>query len=69
MGNKVYSIPDLKPGDLVFFSDSGDRAQYGGIYIGGGVMISCRMPGEVVREINITGAHYEKTFFTGVRVL
>jgi len=69
MGNRIDSISELKPGDLVFFSDSGERAQYGGIYTGGGIMISCRMPGEEVREFNITAEYYKDSFFTGVRVL
>jgi len=69
MGNKIDSISELKPGDLVFFSDSGERAQYGGIYTGGGIMISCRMPGETVREFDITLNYYIDSFFTGVRVL
>ncbi|MCL2696861.1 MAG: NlpC/P60 family protein [Oscillospiraceae bacterium] len=69
MGNKIGSIPELISGDLVFFSDSGYKATFGGIYIGGGIMISCRMPGEVVKEIDITVKYYLDSFFTGVRVL
>ncbi|MDR2532972.1 MAG: C40 family peptidase [Oscillospiraceae bacterium] len=69
MGNKINSISELKSGDLVFFSDNGERAGFGGIYIGDGIMISCRMPGETVREFDITTQYYRGSFFTGVRVL
>ncbi|MCL2108510.1 MAG: NlpC/P60 family protein [Oscillospiraceae bacterium] len=69
MGNHVDSIADLRSGDLVFFSDSGDKAQFGGIYIGGGIMISCRMPGESVSEIDITSSYYRTAYFTAVRVI
>ena len=69
MGNKIRSLSDLRSGDLVFFSENGERATFGGIYIGGGIMICCRMPGEAVREIDITAKFYRENFFTAVRVL
>jgi cell wall-associated NlpC family hydrolase len=69
MGNEIGSISELVSGDLVFFSDNGERATFGGIYIGDGIMISCRMPGEAVMEIDITVKYYLDSFFTGVRVL
>jgi cell wall-associated NlpC family hydrolase len=69
MGNKIGSISELRSGDLVFFSDNGERATFGGIYAGDGIMISCRMPGEAVREVNITAKYYVDSFFTGVRVI
>ncbi|MCL2018125.1 MAG: C40 family peptidase [Oscillospiraceae bacterium] len=69
MGDRIDSISDLKSGDLVFFSDSGEMVQFGGIYIGDGIMVSCRMPGELVREFDITSSYYSNSFFTGVRVL
>ncbi|MCL2638411.1 MAG: C40 family peptidase [Oscillospiraceae bacterium] len=69
MGNAVGSISELISGDLVFFSDNGERAAFGGIYIGDGLMISCRMPGEAVREVDITVKYYMDSFFTGVRVM
>lgn len=69
MGNMIGSISELRSGDLVFFSESGEKAQFGGIYIGGGIMISCRMPGEKVMEFNITSNYYKQNFFKGIRVL
>jgi hypothetical protein len=69
MGSRIESLVELRSGDLVFFSDNGERAQFGGIYIGDGIMISCRMPGEAVREIDITAKFYRENFFTAVRVL
>ena len=69
MGNTIDCITDIKSGDLVFFSENGERAQFGGIYIGYGIMISCRMPGETVKEIDITSSYYRNSFFTAVRVI
>ncbi|MCL2077348.1 MAG: C40 family peptidase [Oscillospiraceae bacterium] len=69
MGNKVDSISELRSGDLVFFAENSDKPQFGGIYIGDGVMISCRMPGEDVREFDISSGYYKENFLTGVRVL
>ena len=69
MGNEIASVSELHSGDLVFFSEGGTKAQFGGIYIGGGIMISCRMPGENVMEFDITSNYYRSNFFKGVRVL
>lgn len=62
----VYS--ELQPGDLVFFSESGTAAEFGGIYAGNGVMIACLMPGTQVKEVNITTDYYTKNFFRGVAI-
>lgn len=57
----------LKEGDLVFFSNEGSgEANFGGIYIGGGKMIACLMPGTLVREVDITTEYYRTNFFGGV---
>lgn len=57
----------LDPGDLVFFSNEGsDEADFGGIYIGGGKMIACLMPGTNVREVDITTDYYVSNFFAGI---
>lgn len=69
MGNEIHLFSDLRAGDLVFFSEIGERARFGGIYTGSGIMVSCRMPGETVREININSTYYKSHFFKGVRVL
>lgn len=59
---------ELKVGDLVFFTDGagGDTASVGGIYIGGGKMIACMMPGTLVREVDISVSYYRDNFFGGV---
>ena len=56
----------LKPGDLVFFSESGTLAEFGGIYAGDGIMIACLMPGTQVKEVNITTSYYTAHFYRGV---
>lgn len=59
---------EIKVGDLVFFTDGagGDTASIGGIYIGGGKMIACLMPGTLVREVDISVSYYRDNFFGGV---
>lgn len=59
---------EIKVGDLVFFTDGagGDTASIGGIYIGGGKMIACLMPGTFVREVDISVSYYRDNFFGGV---
>lgn len=57
----------LKPGDLVFFGNSGsEEADIGGIYIGNGKMIACLMPDTTVREVDITTSYYRTNFIVGV---
>ena len=56
----------LKPGDLVFFSEGGESAEFGGIYAGEGIMIACLMPGTQVREVDISSNDYTSNFFRGV---
>ena len=58
----------LRPGDLVFFSEGGTSAEFGGIYAGDGVMIACLMPGTQVKEVNITTDYYSRTFYRGVAI-
>lgn len=59
---------ELRKGDLVFFSESGTAAEFGGIYIGGGKMIACLMPGTKVKEVDITTGYYTKHFYRGVAI-
>lgn len=67
MGTAV-GFGELRTGDLVFFSESGTVAEFGGIYIGGGKMIACLMPGTKVKEVDITTNYYQKNFFRGVAI-
>lgn len=62
------SFSELKTGDLVFFSESGATAEFGGIYVGDGVMVACLMPGTQVKEVDITSSYYQSHFFRGVGI-
>lgn len=67
MGENIgYS--ELKSGDLAFFTNGGGTADFGGIYIGNGIMIFSPMPGQNVREADITTAYWRDCFVTGVRL-
>ena len=46
-------IPDLQPGDLVFFGSSGPSNHHVGLYIGGGTMIEAPHTGTFVRYSTI----------------
>jgi hypothetical protein len=50
-GQPVASLTDARPGDLVFFDYSSDRAgiDHVGIYIGNGKMVAAPQPGESVK--------------------
>lgn len=66
MGSRL-EYDEIKVGDLVFFTDDGgSEVSFGGIYIGGGKMIACLMPGTLVREVDISTAYYRGNFFGGV---
>lgn len=67
MGTAV-GYDELRKGDLVFFSESGTVAEFGGIYEGGGKMIACLMPGTKVKEVDITTGYYTKHFYRGVAI-
>lgn len=63
----ALAYDELKPGDLVYFyNQSGTNAGFGGIYIGGGRMISCMQPGTLVKEVDITTEYYRNNFYKGV---
>jgi cell wall-associated NlpC family hydrolase len=47
------AISDLRPGDLVFFGDSGPTAHHMGLYVGGGQMIEAPHTGASVRYASI----------------
>ncbi len=66
MGTRL-EYDELKEGDLVYFFNEGTTdAGFGGIYIGGGKMIACLMPGTFVKEVDITGDYYKTNFYGGV---
>lgn len=66
MGSKI-GRDSLKTGDLVFFGNGGSgTADFGGIYIGGGRMIACLMPGTNVKEVDITTDYYVSNFYGGI---
>lgn len=66
MGRKI-GFSELKSGDLAFFSsDDSGNADFGGIYIGNGIMIYSPMPGQCVKEVDITTDYWVNTFATGI---
>lgn len=68
MGGRI-GRDSLKPGDLVFFGNDGSgSADFGGIFIGGGKMIACLMPGTNVCEVDITTDYYVSNFYGGIRL-
>lgn len=63
---KISSMEDLKPGDLLFFSTGGKKVGHTGIYIGDGEMIDASSSnGEVVQRSCITT--YWKNHFVFAR--
>jgi cell wall-associated NlpC family hydrolase len=67
-GTQISGYDDLQAGDIVFFSTGGARAEFGGIYIGGGSMITCQDEGQTVKEVSITSSFYRDSFFCATRV-
>ncbi len=66
MGEQI-DYDKLKAGDLVFFyNEEKTAAGFGGIYIGGGKMVACLMPGTSVKEVDITTKYYRENFYTGI---
>lgn len=65
----VIGYNELKSGDLAFFctADSGNP-DFGGIYIGDGKMIYCPMPGQTVKEEDISADYWKRVFVSGVRL-
>lgn len=66
MGTQI-GYESLKKGDLAFFSnENSGKADFGGIYIGGGEMIYCPKPGKTVCVTDIRTEFWRKSFFNGV---
>ena len=73
LGTRVYSISELQPGDLVFFSDpsrnAGKACSHAGIYTGDGQFIhssSSRSGGVIVSSL--TSGYYNTYFVGGIHV-
>ncbi len=61
---------ELKTGDVVFFSaEEGGKANFCGIYAGGGLIIYSPAPGGSVKTANITTSYWTARFVCGVRVI
>lgn len=62
------SYNELIAGDIVYFSaDEGGSATFGGIYVGGGLMIYSPVPDDFVKTANITTNYWVTHFVTGIR--
>ncbi len=73
VGDRVYSISELQPGDLVFFNDpsrnAGKACSHAGIYIGNGQHIhasSSRSNGVIISDL--TSGYYNTYFVGGIHV-
>lgn len=66
---KSVSKSSLKPGDLLFFSSSGDGINHVGLYIGDSKMVHSPRPGDDVRIDKINSGYYSKTYVSAKRVL
>ena len=66
MGTHI-SYDELKSGDLAFFSATdSDTPEFGGIYIGEGMMIYSPMPEQTVKIADITSDYWRNSFVIGV---
>lgn len=65
------SKSELKPGDLVFFKNSGSSKAIGhvGIYVGGGSFIHASSPGDVVKITSLSESYYVKNYVGARRIL
>ena len=74
MGHRIAKLSDLHAGDLIFLAEKDadgnapSKAQFGGIYIGGGEMIYSPQPGQNVKKASVSSGYYFDNFFCGVRV-
>ena len=73
LGTRVYSISELRPGDLVFFNDpsrnAGKACSHVGIYVGNGKHIhssSSRSGGVIISDL--TSGYYNTYFVGGIHV-
>ncbi len=62
--------PDLKFGDIVFFSnDSGEEPSHAGIYIGHSYFIHAPKTGDVVKISSLSSEYYRQKYCTAARFL
>mgnify|MGYP006276960313 CR=1 FL=1 len=59
---------ELKPGDLVFFINGGNRIGHVGIFVGNNSFVHSSLSKGITRT-NLNDSYYDKRFATGVRVL
>lgn len=71
MGTSI-AFEDIQPGDLVFFTDTdsetGEKIDFGGIYIGDGKLIYSPYPGEKVKFADINSDYWINSFSCAVSV-
>ncbi|WP_042271339.1 C40 family peptidase [[Clostridium] dakarense] len=66
---KSVSKNQLKAGDLLFFSSSGNGINHVGLYIGDSKMIHSPRPGENVKIDKINSGYYSRTYVSAKRIL
>ena len=58
---------ELTRGSIAYFSsEPGGAAEFGGICVGGGIMIYCPAPGDFVKKADITDDYWKSRFVTGI---
>ena len=62
-GLPAVPLPDLQPGDLVFFDSDGHVA----MYVGGGMLIDAPQPGENVEKVSLSSSWYASTVNSAAR--
>lgn len=68
MGTKI-GFDELQAGDIVFFEYEGSgKADFGGIYIGDGMMIVSTDEDRPVSKVDITTNYYQRTFQYGIKI-
>jgi cell wall-associated NlpC family hydrolase len=67
-GQAVREVPNLMPGDAVFFSSNGD-VHHEGLYIGGGQFIHAPHTGDVVKISSLSEPYYASQFVGGRRFI
>lgn len=71
MGTSI-DFDDIREGDLLFFTDTdsetGEKIDFGGIYIGNGKLIYSPYPGEKVKFADINSAYWQNSFSVAISV-